>query len=431
MTNRQKGQAAIFMTMSLTMMLGLMGLVVDIGWAYWRKEACGTAASAAASAAILAASAVTNQACGSGLTHWNCSSENCPASPALPTSTNLDNGCLYAKQNGFVNTGRQTVSIQGGTGTPPTTSGITPAYWVTATVSERIPTLFSAAIGQPWMQVSQQATSAIFQGSAGGCVYVLDPSASGAWNQSGGNFTTGCGIYINSNSPSALTMSGGNIALTGGANIIDVGNKSQSGGNITFTGGGSLKTSQASTGNPISGLTAPTPAAVCTPDPNYSGQSNFTIPSGTYCSLSISGGTGIVLSGTYILKSSNFSNSGGNITTAAAGATIYFAPSDPGDFIFSGGNMTLTASTSGPLQGIAIWKDTAVANNDSISGGNLAINGIIYMPSTTLTYSGGNTPVQQTIIVDKIIMSGGNISQPATSPYFSNGAAISGNFIVQ
>src|SRR5215831_21589 len=96
--NRQRGQAALFMTLSLTALLGAMGLVVDFGWAYWRKEAAATAATAAASAAIAAANSVSNQICGAGADHWNCSSTSygCAANPTYPAATNLDNGCLYA-----------------------------------------------------------------------------------------------------------------------------------------------------------------------------------------------------------------------------------------------------------------------------------------------------------------------------------------------
>jgi hypothetical protein len=38
------------LTVSLTALLGVIGLVVDFGWAYWRKEAATSAASAAITA---------------------------------------------------------------------------------------------------------------------------------------------------------------------------------------------------------------------------------------------------------------------------------------------------------------------------------------------------------------------------------------------
>jgi len=158
------------MTISLTATLGLMGFVVDFGWAYWRKEAAATAAASAASAAMMAAKSAANQSCGTGTTHWNCSSSySCPASPSTGSiASNLDNGCLYAKQGGFLNTGNQTVTMKAGTGTPPTASGVTTSYYVIANVSENIPTLFSAVLGQQWMQVKSQATAAIVAPTTGG-----------------------------------------------------------------------------------------------------------------------------------------------------------------------------------------------------------------------------------------------------------------------
>jgi hypothetical protein len=416
--------------MTLTVSLGLIGLVVDIGWAYWRKEACATAANAAAFAAVSAASAATSQSCGAGSTSWTCSTFQCPANPSMPSTNNLDNGCLYAKQNSFVNTGRQTVSLQGGTSAP--SLGVTPAYWVTATVTERVPTLFSAVLGQPWEQIAMQSTAGLFRGSGGGCVYVLNPTAGGAYTQSGGGFTSGCGVTIDSSASNALSMSGGTLTLNGGGNLGIVGNKSTSGGSIIFNGGGSLLTGQAAGANPVSGLIAPTPAGSCLADPGYSGSvNNVTIPSGTYCGITNSGSTGLILSGTYIIETGSFIMSGGNIATAAGGATIYFPPSNSGTVTVSGGTLALNAPTTGSLAGIAIWDNNTVANSMSISGGNFAVNGIIDMPNSHLNYSGGSTPVQQTIIANTLTMSGGSISQPATSPYFSNGATLSGNFIIQ
>jgi phage baseplate assembly protein gpV len=158
---------------------------------------------------------------------------------------------------------------------------------------------------------------------------------------------------------------------------------------------------------------------------------NVTIPSGTYCGITNSGSTGLILSGTYIIETGSFIMSGGNIATAAGGATIYFPPSNSGTVTVSGGTLALNAPTTGSLAGIAIWDNNTVANSMSISGGNFAVNGIIDMPNSHLNYSGGSTPVQQTIIANTLTMSGGSISQPATSPYFSNGATLSGNFIIQ
>jgi len=419
------------MTLTITVSMGLIGLVVDIGWAYWRKEACATTANSAAFAAIAAASSLLNQACGTDNSHWDCATYSCPSTLSKASiPNNLYNGCLYASQNGFLNTGRQSVSLTGGTGTPPV-SGVSPAYWVSATATEKIPTLFSAVLGQYWAQVSVQSVAAIFQGTSGGCVYVLDKNASDAYLQNGSLFATGCGIYVNSNSSSAFRMNGATLTVTGGNSVSVVGQATTNGATLTFKGGGSLKTSQSAVANPISGLTAPTPVSPCTADPSYNGLSNFTIPSGTYCSLTVSGSSGVVLSGAYIITTGNFTFNGTTASTAAGGATIYFSPSNTGTLVTNGSNVTLTAPTSGSLNGFAIWDNNTTANSPVFNGNSATINGIIYMPNSALTFNGSNSAVQQTIIVDTLLMNGGNISQPAYSPYFSSGASISGNFIIQ
>ena len=422
-----RGQAALMVTISIPLMFGLLGLVVDVGWSYWREEACKTAAQAAAYSAARQAQTASNLTCGSGVT---CQSTvaNCPATSTKPPSNNLIAGCLYATANGFSNSGKQKVMYQANTTTSPV-SGSSPDYWVRYTVTEQIPTLFSAILGKTSIIVSARATAGVFASANGGCVYVLSPN-SGAWTQSGGNFTTGCGIYDNG----GVTMSGGNVTL--GDGLADsttmfnyAGALSKSGGNVLPAA--NLKSGSA-VSDPISGLTAPT-AGSCLANPSISSGNAINIPAGTYCNgISISGGTNLTFgAGTFIITGSSVSISGGNITTAAGGATFYFSNA-AGNFSVSGGNVTLTAPTTGSYAGFALWKDASTTGNSfNMSGSNTAINGIIYMPKTTINYSGGNTPVQQTIICYNIAMSGGNISQPATSSHFSNGGVAGGAFLIE
>src|SRR2546427_402181 len=101
--NRRKtrGQAAIFATLSLLVSLGTVGLVVDVGWGYFRKQAAKTAADSAATAAVMAAvAATTSVGYTCGLTVSCVTDTACPASPTTPPSDALQSGCLYAKQNG-------------------------------------------------------------------------------------------------------------------------------------------------------------------------------------------------------------------------------------------------------------------------------------------------------------------------------------------
>src|SRR5579862_4273454 len=128
----RSGQTLLMFSTGVLIMFGMLGLVVDAGWAYFRKQAAQAAAQAAATAAVTAAF----QSAGSSITCFSqnvvCQSEtNCPAVQTKAT-TNIDTGCLYASSNGFATAGRQKVTLTSGTGTPPSGNGATPAYWVTA-----------------------------------------------------------------------------------------------------------------------------------------------------------------------------------------------------------------------------------------------------------------------------------------------------------
>src|SRR5689334_12774058 len=107
----QRGQAAVMVTLSIIPTLALLGLVVDVGWGYYRKEAARIAAQAAATAAATVVANADITTCNAhNVTCQNATA--CPASPVLVASDNMSNGCLYAKQNGFVNSGLQTVTME-------------------------------------------------------------------------------------------------------------------------------------------------------------------------------------------------------------------------------------------------------------------------------------------------------------------------------
>ena len=74
----------------------------------------------------------------------------------------------------------------------------------------------------------------------------------------GATFSTGCGIYVNSNQSNAFFMSGGTLTLTSGAKVKVHGGFSTTGGTVSPSG--SVLTSQSSVSDPMSGMTAPTPA---------------------------------------------------------------------------------------------------------------------------------------------------------------------------
>jgi hypothetical protein len=425
--NRRRGQAALLMTLSLTATLGLMGFVVDFGWAYWRKEAAATAANSAATAAMAAAYSVSNQFCGTGTDHWDCSSSySCPASPSTGSiASNLDNGCLYAKQNGFLNTGRQSVTMTAGTGSPPTAPGVSPAYWVTVTVTENIPTLFSAVLNHNWMRVASQSTAAIFTGTAGGCIFILDPTDAGSLTMTGNSsISSHCGIYVNSSDAGAIGMVGlSSITTTGHAKTWVVGGVS-SNPNASITP--SAVTGVAVTPDPFASRMPAAPAAgACQPAGSgyFTSSTTNTIPAGTYCDQVYQGGSGtlVLSSGTYVLQQ-GISVKGSAALTTTGPVTLYV----------SGGNINLVGSTgvnfsaptSGPYEGIAIWQPSSNNIDAQIVGGaTQGITGLIYMPTTKLTYTGNSAASTTSFVTYKLTMVGTTlITNPASSPWAGLGA---------
>ena len=167
-------------TLALIAMCGVMGLAVDVGWSFFVRKAARAAADSAALAAANAAMATvgqggswntcpTNVTCGGTLT--------CSSGVTSIASDNMDNGCLYARQNGFVdgdNGGRaQRVTITGDRGSPPGL-GVVAHYWARATVTEDIPQLFSAVLGHTMGTVNTEAVAVVADGEAQGALILTN-----------------------------------------------------------------------------------------------------------------------------------------------------------------------------------------------------------------------------------------------------------------
>lgn len=421
MTRRtRKGQTAIMFTLAIVPLFGILGLVVDIGWAYFRKQAAQAAADAAASAAAQAAYATAGGAPSCTTAHVACYSSEytCPASPSTSPSDNIGTGCLYAKENGFVSTGRQKVTFQSGVGSAPTAAGVTISYWVIARVSENIPQLFSAVLGYPQATVAARATTGTREASSGGCVITLDPTADGSLTGSGGaTLTSGCGVFVNSNSNSAINLNGGGtITTTGTARTQIVGNCN-----------GCASISPA----PQTGVaTATDPFADLTP-PSYSGCNDSgnavnlgshdkkTISPGVFCSGFIVGAQSeLTLSpGTYVVK--NGISIGGQATLKGTGVSIYIQSG--GISMAGGATVNLSAPTSGSWQGILFYQDRAdTADSTLVGGTGQLMNGVLYFPKSHLTYTGGSsTTATATTIVSNTLSLVGNssISAAATTQF--------------
>lgn len=411
--NSRSGQAALMVTVTLPVTLALMGLVVDVGWSYWRSEACRTAAQAGALASALQALSASNFTCGSGVTCTASATTyaNCPASPSSPPSNNLQNGCLYVKQNGFTYTGssnRQNVQYAAYTSSSPV-SGSSPSYWVRFVVAEKIPTLFSAVMNQPWMVVSAQATAAIFKPDSGACVYALGHTSDiGIKLDGGANIQATCGVWDNSTSSGSSLSCSNNTTLDAGNNSITLDGGNGCGGTVSPT----PLTNQPVASDPLSGVPAPPDKNRCD-STGVTESSVITMPAdGVYevCDGGISinsNGEVDLPSGMYYLKNGTISLQNG--TVKGTGITFFLTGNVSG--ISINGNMVVDvhAPTTGTYHGIVIYQDRNLTSfpNHTLNGGSaMDFEGTIYLPGSYVKYAGGTTQNVTALVANTIDFTG-------------------------
>ena len=409
-----QGSVTIVVTISLTTMLGLLGLVFDIGYGYYLQQVAQGAADAAALAAVSAAKPTGISALGCGTAVLCQTSYTCPASPT--NATNFGVGCMYAKQNGFKSSGSQTVTISGGTGNPPSVSGLTTGtYWAQVEAKQSTGVGFLRVLDAMGMDIVARATAVLTGNGDQFCIYVMDPAASGAASLSGnGAIGTTCGMYVNSTSSTALQAVGNASVSTTQTDIVG----SYSGGNNThFTP--TPSTGSSTIQDPLASLPAPVYSGC--DHTNFSTAGTATLNPGVYCNgISISGsGTVTFTSGVYILNGGglNISSSG---FVYGSGVMFYNAQSSSYAFqpinISGTTNVSLSAPTSGTYQGILFFEDrsvTSTVQNIIAGGANLAISGTIYMPTGSLQFTGGSStsPLVVAIVCRRLTITGGAYMQ--------------------
>jgi hypothetical protein len=252
----------------------------------------------------------------------------------------------------------------------------------------------------------------------GATIYVLDTSASGALTMAGNATINLDGdVVVDSNSSSAIKASG-NAQVTAAA-VLVVGGVSKSGNaHVSKTG------TPGSTGDPLSGLIAPTysgtPVSVV-----LGGNSSATISQGAYSQITLSGNAKLTLGpGVYAIEDGGFSVSG-TATVSGAGVMIYNTKSSGGTYgainLSGNGAVSLTPLSSGSDAGILIFQDRHNTQTLTFSGNGLqGTTGTIYAQAAQLVESGnaqiGSTSNPVSIVVDTMNLSGtatADISKPA------------------
>ncbi|HWD00118.1 MAG TPA: pilus assembly protein TadG-related protein [Candidatus Sulfopaludibacter sp.] len=451
-----RGQTLVFVTLSIPVVFGLLGLVVDLGWMYWRREACVTAAQSAAMAAAVAASKAASSfpvsSCSKTTTVWcSATATACSSTITAPPTNNYQTACLYAKANGFVAGGKQNVTVKANNGSTTLVPNVSPSYYITVSVAEKIPITFLAALGHgTFGWATANATAGIMGSADGACLYILDPSGKDSLNASNNaHIRPSCGVYVNSTNSEAVVATGSASVITSGTPQPPI----KVVGGVNTNNGGSLSptVTKTTTGvaDPLSGLDVPwTPCTTgtcptvtcqytgCAGAANHCDHTNFTVSAnswsapyvhltpGTYCGtggnpaiLINNGNSAIFDAGMFVLNGGGLSiqsgtgNSGSNVIFYLTGTNSTYG----GVNFANGTQVNFTAPSTGDLADILIYEDRTLTGPTGSSatstfqgGANSTLDGIIYLPQTTANFANGTTTSNRTsLVVKDAIFAGG------------------------
>ena len=361
---RRRGAVAVFMAICLVPLIGVLAFVLDGGILLGQRRRAQTVADASAHAAAVVL--CNNYLLNSGLD---------PQGKAAAAALSV------ASANGFANDGvNTTVAVH----IPPTSgANVNAAGYAEVIVQLNQARFFSGIWSAATIPVSARSVGRV-KAVPDNSMILLDPSVAGAFTITGsGKVATSATIQVDSSNAGAINANNaGHIT----APVIAVtGNIANSGGTIT----GTLSPNAPSVADPLASLVAP--AVPSNAGSTLPGYGSATIGPGRYDNgLSIQNGLNVtLLPGLYYLKGGGLSIANG-ATVAGTGVTFYVPPGS-GQVSFQGGGIiSITAPTTGPYAGVAIYQDRANATKVDIANGTFTtIGGSIYAPSAPVQFAGG------------------------------------------
>jgi hypothetical protein len=404
----KSGQALVLTAVSMSMILGVMGLAIDAGLLFRARRQMQIAADGAAVAA--ATSYKHTGSVGTART----AGQNAGVIDGVPATSGVTINCPP-------------------TSGPNTGGGGSCNGYFEAIVNEPSPTFFMRLFKIGSVTVAARAVAGT-PSASNACVVILNPSASDAMELQG-SFTvnaSSCGIVVDSSDPDALQFTGGGGTLTAGSVAVVGGDGGQTGDSSPAPVTGAAPMS-----DPIS-LTGPTPSngGCSAAGDGFSGmngvnssgvsgaESGSTDSSTTSLTGNVNGpgGPGNAICYTKAVSINNatlgqgiyvFENGvtvGGNVTSGAGGTTLDIYG---GSFTISTGTtlgLVAPQSNSGAsyeTNGIALMEPANNGNQITIQKGDASgsLNGIIYAPSAKLFLqdSGGDKSGGISLTTDLIV----------------------------
>jgi Flp pilus assembly protein TadG len=461
------GQAILLVLVALSLILiGGLGLAIDVSQMLAHRQMAQTAADAAAQAGIMSIFDHTNT--GPSVTHPFDGSV--PFTCATGTDSNAETPCVYARLNGFGTSDSDTVYVEFGVPTPGVQlTSVDPVNVIRVTITRTLQTGLIRFVGPSTSTIKATAVAAIVDVVNPIPILVLHPTLPDSYEGKGNFNITICGgpqksIQVNSSSTSSISISGASgvvdlshagpdSTVTGGktncdgtgADFGDTGGPSTYPKGGLLTGEGRYIQPAAPIEDPLLGVpnppmpgAAPAPTEVTAPNNGCPSGKCMLYQPGLYPSgITVKGEFALFSPGIYYITSDGFHAESNGIMQMAKGV-----PADPATgwtnnmMVFNTGSgssdtFSMTANSGGdppnntyligsPLdsvyKGILFFEDHAVRANlvhDLQGGGTVSLTGTIYLTHTAagITANGyyqrlqlGGTPGSGTEIDGMIIV---------------------------
>jgi len=325
-----------------------------------------------------------------------------------------DNGAAQARAvaatYGFAVTPTTTVAVNS-----PPTGGLylTNRGAIEVRITQPQSRLFSSIWGSNSISIVTRAV-ATPQGQP--CILALNQTASASYSEQGtANVNlVNCAIVDDSSSSSAVSLGGGGVVST---TFVGVVGGISGASNISATYG--TMTGYHYTSDPYANVNFP--AFSGCDKHNYSAHNTDTISPGVYCGgMKLVAGANVTLNpGIYYLDGGNLSMQGQS-TLKGTGVTLVFTSSSGSGYatasVSGGATLQLTAPTSGPTKGIAMFGDRnePLDTAYSLTGGDAQnIGGAIYFAKGAIQWAGNATGDQKCtqIVADTVQLVGNTTLQ--------------------
>jgi Flp pilus assembly protein TadG len=394
--NRRRGVTLAYFVLCLTALLGVMAVSLDGGVLLAERRHAQVTADAAALAA--AADLFKNYPTNNGAD---------PSSTAKTSAKTTAAANGYTASNSTVTVRRSGEKYLGG----PHAGTTVPAGYVEVTVTYNQGRFFSSLWSSSTISVSARAVARGQWVASSPAILVLAPTGSGTLNTNGNGditvsratgTTSGGNIIVDSNSSSAITLSGKNAIVTDPDGIL------VSGPAPGYSGSGTVSPL------PVTGQSATPDPYRLIPDPSKG--TSQSVPSGTtitlqpgyYTSgLSFSGQASVTMSpGIYYIDTALSTT--GQASLSGTGVLIFLGPS--GSLNLAGqGAVSLSPMTSGTYSGMVIFQSRSNTSGVAISGNGAltSISGTIYAPAATLSLQGNGGSIGSQLVANQV-SAGGN-----------------------